>query len=173
MNPHAINYFEMVSICQHERQCESCQVELVCRSKHEPIQDIDAAFYSLRDEVGIETVPKHLAKNFVYFISDGEYVKIGRAVSPVERLREMQVGNALKLSIVQIFGFRNDKECIRAENYLQHWLSKYHVHGEWFRIKGLGFLTGDMGYDMKMKNTLEYWGRSAAEVKHNAKYRIS
>ena len=36
-------------------------------------------------------------KHFVYFIESGDFIKIGHAVSPEVRRRELQVGNPIRL----------------------------------------------------------------------------
>lgn len=41
-----------------------------------------------------------MMQEFVYFISDGEYVKIGKSTKPNTRLSNLQVGNPRKLSIL-------------------------------------------------------------------------
>lgn len=62
----------------------------------------------------------------VYFVSDGEFIKIGKAVSVPIRLKALQCGSPRKLTLL---GTRND-----VEEYEVHALfSKFRVRGEWFR----------------------------------------
>lgn len=65
---------------------------------------------------------------FVYFISDGEFIKIGFANNWVVRRRDLQIANARKLIALLVFegGFR-------MEAHLHSLFSAHRVLGEWFR----------------------------------------
>jgi hypothetical protein len=65
---------------------------------------------------------------YVYFVSDGEHIKIGRAVNVVARLRGMQTGSAKPLTILATF---LTAESIETE--LHRRFKAARVTGEWYR----------------------------------------
>jgi len=66
----------------------------------------------------------------VYFISDGEYIKIGKADNPNKRLDQLQTANARPLVLLHtISGGKIE------ENKMHHLFKKWHVRGEWFRAE--------------------------------------
>ena len=65
----------------------------------------------------------------IYFISDGQYTKIGVADNPEKRLMELQTGNARKLELLtSINGSYGEERKIHSV------LNKHRVLGEWFEI---------------------------------------
>jgi len=64
----------------------------------------------------------------VYFISDGEFVKIGRSENPLLRFYNIQGANPKKLEILHIV------EC--NESIFHILFGKYKHRGEWFKIEG-------------------------------------
>ncbi len=67
----------------------------------------------------------------LYFIGDGERIKIGIAENPFERLKQLQTGNPLKLKMLLAIHLQNDGD---IEQLLHDKLTSYHAHGEWFDI---------------------------------------
>lgn len=64
----------------------------------------------------------------IYFISDGEFIKIGFAEDWHSRLKDLQVANARRLTPLLVLEGGG-----RMEKHL-HWLFRaYRVAGEWFR----------------------------------------
>lgn len=64
----------------------------------------------------------------VYFITDGEFIKIGKANDPNQRLSELQTGNPKPLWIIkQIKG--DEKQERRLHQIFKSW----HHRGEWFK----------------------------------------
>jgi hypothetical protein len=64
----------------------------------------------------------------VYFITDGQYIKIGYTERSVEeRLREMQTGNANELHCLGWY-----KALPYHEDELHHLFRHFYVRGEWF-----------------------------------------
>ena len=84
----------------------------------------------------IKVVPEEKNGAYVYFITDGDYVKIGVAVNVHRRLGCLQVGNVKELSIVKKIYSDNPYE---IEARLHDEYSKYHIRGEWYDI--LSFIT--------------------------------
>lgn len=68
----------------------------------------------------------------VYFISDGEFVKIGYSVNPEERLGGIQTGSPKPLRLIA--SMPGDAE---LEQAFHQQFSKYRTVGEWFEITGL------------------------------------
>jgi len=67
----------------------------------------------------------------VYFISDGQYVKIGLAKDSYQRLKQLQVANPKDLKLIGVcYG------TIRFEKELHRRFESSHVRGEWFEITG-------------------------------------
>lgn len=71
---------------------------------------------------------------FVYFITDGEFVKIGVSQNVSKRLSQMQIGNARRLKVLT---------CVQThapyliENALHVLLEERRVCGEWYDILDL------------------------------------
>jgi hypothetical protein len=65
----------------------------------------------------------------VYFITDGEFIKIGKSENPIKRMKKMQTGNARELKML---GYYEDYD-EELEGYIHKSFSEYRVRGEWFR----------------------------------------
>lgn len=67
--------------------------------------------------------------SYVYFIQHGEYgpVKIGVAVDPLQRRRELQTGNPEQLHIRAMVPGAHD-----LEGQLHRRFAEWHIQGEWF-----------------------------------------
>lgn len=72
--------------------------------------------------------------SFVYFISDGEYIKIGKAKQPKQRLMELQTGNPKELKILWLIPCKNDKAAYYVEQSLHGLYRSYRQCGEWFDV---------------------------------------
>lgn len=64
----------------------------------------------------------------VYFITDGEFIKIGKANNPNQRLSELQTGNPKSLWIVK--QIKGDE---KQERMLHQIFKTWHYRGEWFK----------------------------------------
>ena len=65
----------------------------------------------------------------IYFIAAGKHIKIGYSVDPVSRLKELQTGNPLKLSIRATI----QNGCFKTETGLHEMFEHLRKKGEWFR----------------------------------------
>lgn len=75
---------------------------------------------------------------FVYFIRAGEYVKIGKAADPEDRMRGMQTACPFHMRLVGTIDCRSDGGAYIYERKLHHRFRSLRVRGEWFRWdKGL------------------------------------
>ncbi|RJO75464.1 MAG: hypothetical protein C4523_00085 [Myxococcales bacterium] len=66
---------------------------------------------------------------FVYFISDGENIKIGYSLWPHQRMQDLQVGHATALQMLGIMRVSSKDEEDRLHDRFLH----LRVRGEWFR----------------------------------------
>lgn len=73
-------------------------------------------------------------KSNVYFISDGEFVKIGVAQDYEKRLNVLQIGNARELKVLGILPCENNNIAYKVESCLHMYFYKYRKTGEWFDI---------------------------------------
>lgn len=90
----------------------------------------------------IPQVTKRIA-DFVYFITDGEYVKIGKGL-PFNRMKSCQTGNPRRLKILFTIPVGEEAKGGEywwratpgkpAEEALHQMFKHYHILGEWFDI---------------------------------------
>ena len=73
-------------------------------------------------------------RTFVYFITDGVFVKIGVADKVDKRLDQLQTGNARKLFVLVKIGFMCREAALSAEASLHEEFSEKRLVGEWFDI---------------------------------------
>ena len=71
-------------------------------------------------------------KNYIYFITDGDNVKIGSTHDLKRRLSSLQTGNSKKLTILDYIEAPR-----KTEKEIHMYYKKYHVRGEWFNILAL------------------------------------
>ena len=74
---------------------------------------------------------------YVYFITDGHYIKIGKAKSIKKRLDSMQVGNAKELKIMYAIPTNTERGATAIEGFLHNTYCNYRTRGEWYNIKWL------------------------------------
>lgn len=72
---------------------------------------------------------------FIYFISDGEFVKIGKANNPQMRIKQIQTGNARELYIMGLIACESSYQANMLEGALHKYFNKYRKCGEWFDIQ--------------------------------------
>ena len=73
-------------------------------------------------------------KAYVYFITDGRYVKVGKATNIKTRLSDLQVSNPRPLTCIAIIPCTDIKAAHQAEHILHRRFTKYRMGGEWFDI---------------------------------------
>lgn len=64
----------------------------------------------------------------VYFISDGEAIKIGKAINPPKRLKNLQIGNPRELKMLGYF-----RTSHYSEGNIHRHFEAFWIRGEWFR----------------------------------------
>lgn len=72
---------------------------------------------------------------FVYVMRSGKYYKIGWAVDPEKRMKEMQVGNPKKIRIIGRFPVSTHKKARKLEAAIHQKFKHQHHRGEWYRLK--------------------------------------
>ena len=73
-------------------------------------------------------------KSFVYYISDGQFVKIGKANNVESRLCTLQCGNVRDLKVLAIIPCKDNKSATSVEGSLHAFYYKYRVCREWYDI---------------------------------------
>lgn len=73
---------------------------------------------------------------YVYFITDGKYVKIGRTTNIDKRFQQLQTSHAQPLRLLSLVPFNDVMDMGIVECMLHRALKNagYHVKGEWFDI---------------------------------------
>jgi len=66
-------------------------------------------------------------EKYVYFISDGNAVKIGTSDDPIRRLRDLQTGNPRLLDLLGI-------SRLQTESEFHEIFKDYHLRGEWYEL---------------------------------------
>ena len=69
----------------------------------------------------------------IYFISDGNGIKIGLAVDIDQRLLDLQTGNSRKLILLVHIAIPKE-QLYSEENKTHKYFEKYHLQGEWYSI---------------------------------------
>ena len=59
-------------------------------------------------------------------------VKIGLAVNPKRRVKELQTGNARKLALILTIGPMSEKKAAHLEKFLHRKFKRLRLQGEWF-----------------------------------------
>lgn len=86
---------------------------------------------------------------YVYFMVDGDHGhwKIGRAMDPFKRLKEVQTGCAGELTVYAVMPSRNPA---RLEQFLHRRFKHLRLQGEWFAgsDREVAQFADEYGYDM-------------------------
>ena len=73
-------------------------------------------------------------EGYVYFVSDGDYIKIGISENIDSRIKGLQIGNARRLMLVEYIWFNSKSAALWAERELHEMYKNKRVLGEWFDI---------------------------------------
>lgn len=90
------------------------------------LSDFPQSAEEYTEEGVTEWAPERRA-SVVYFISDGEAVKIGISKNPTKRLAQLQTGHPRRLSILATLPGGADEEMQLHGRFREH-----RLHGEWF-----------------------------------------
>lgn len=72
------------------------------------------------------------ATQFLYIMTDGVYVKVGRSTDIFQRIRAIQSGNPREIKPVVAFGPLERREAAAFENEMHRAMKRTRVSGEWF-----------------------------------------
>ena len=75
-----------------------------------------------------------VARSYVYFISDTEFIKVGIADEIASRMSSLQTGNGRKLELFAFIPFVDRASSINAEKVLHELFSSCRLEGEWFDV---------------------------------------
>lgn len=78
-----------------------------------------------------KTKSKNKQKGYVYFVSNGKYCKIGRAVDIDKRIESLRSGSSQPL---QLITYLESIDYINLETQLHKLFAKYKIYGEWYDI---------------------------------------
>lgn len=70
----------------------------------------------------------------VYFITDGEYVKVGITKSLPSRLHQLQIANPKKLTVMFVANAETREDARTIESMIHEEFAIFHSHGEWFGV---------------------------------------
>lgn len=99
-------------------------------------QQFETIGYFSTKEEGIAALEQELNGSNVYFITDGDFVKIGKANNVKKRLRILQTGNPKHLSIMKIIECEDCTKAYEIESFLHKIMKPLRVNGEWYRLEG-------------------------------------
>ena len=71
---------------------------------------------------------------FVYAVTDGEYIKIGKTLNPNDRLSSLQTGNARTLRLLYLIPVKDESVALAVERRMHTMYRDYRLEGEWFDI---------------------------------------
>lgn len=86
----------------------------------------------------------------VYFITDGEYVKIGVSNSLSLRISHLQIGNPRELKPLHVIPVCDLREALALEKNLHNYFSKKKIRGEWFDISERDILDAKRMFSYKL-----------------------
>lgn len=73
-------------------------------------------------------------KSFVYFITDGKFIKIGVAKDVLKRMSALQTSNPKKLKLVCVIPCKSENDAHKLEKKLHSCYARFRTNGEWFSI---------------------------------------
>lgn len=133
------NAYDFMVMCERCRHCVSRHALCCGSSGQTPIYDHFSAGSCFDGSVLYDHFEDYMdwddPKSFVYFLDDGEFIKIGKAKNIRNRVSSIQTANARKLSVPYVIPCKSETSAFEVESYL-HWLyRRYRMEGEWFKIR--------------------------------------
>lgn len=111
-------------------------------------QQHEAEWVALDRAVGVAPGAGSKQAKFLYFMLCGDAVKVGVAVDPEARVRQIQVGNSEEVSLLASFSGMGHLE---AECHTR--LLAQHLSGEWFRFgREVEFLIAELDAEERFRN---------------------
>ena len=103
-------------------------------------------------------------KCFVYFLCDGEFVKIGIADDIVLRAKQIQTSNARKIELLAYKKYKTRASAMYAEKAFHEFWQEQRLNGEWFDIADNEWFITLMQSDNVLKGTFKS-PQSEAEIR--------
>ena len=115
--------------------CKRCEFCMMVDKRNDLYESIAFPFFieTLLPGVVCDENPKA----YVYFMTDGEFVKIGVAENPTKRAVEIQTGSPREISVICAIPCKTKNAAFNLENKLHSVYGFARVRGEWFNIKKL------------------------------------
>lgn len=110
------------------RECPYCLAP-----KHKPGSDTIVFPHYILDMPEVDE-NSDFPGSFVYFVTDGQFVKIGVAKNPSNRLVGIQTGNPRECSILSLIPCKGDAAAHSLEKKLHYIYRRQSVRGEWFDL---------------------------------------
>lgn len=114
---------------------ENIKKEIVSELYDEIAEKVDERYLSAYNFSLYSKGQNNNSLSNVYFISDGEFIKIGKADNVEVRLKQLQTSNAKPLFIIGYIQCKNSTSALRKENIIHRDFSKKKTNGEWFKIE--------------------------------------
>ena len=73
------------------------------------------------------------ADGYVYVLSAGPYVKVGRTKNPDNRIKALKIQLPFPVGVEAVIPCEDH---VSAERYLHHFMRRERVNGEWFDLSG-------------------------------------
>lgn len=109
-------------------------------------------------------------KCFVYFISDGEYTKIGIAKNMTKRLSALQIGNPKKLKIISFVPCSSEFGARKIETFMHERLNCCRTIGEWFKLPGSAFINKYLNFVVDYNDWEMRFTNAECRRNYKAKY---
>ncbi len=72
----------------------------------------------------------------IYFITDGENIKIGRSKNVEQRIKQLQTSNSINLKLLYYL----ETEDVTFETHVHNVCQRFRVKGEWFKPEAINHL---------------------------------
>lgn len=118
--------------------CQDCPYALSKSFILSGVLSIAYPYFIFKEFSALLDMENEIPENFVYFVSDGKYVKIGVTNNIKKRISALQTANARKLETFALIPTKNSEAAHKLEKELHSVYEQFLVNGEWFDI--LGFL---------------------------------
>lgn len=93
-------------------------------------------------------------KDCVYFISDGDFVKIGKTNDIKKRIKTLKTANPRELKIICLINCKNSLESNILESKIHKYFEKKNVSWEWYRIEQIDISKAKQKIGFKLTRTL-------------------
>lgn len=129
-----VDYWERELQDHLYEEYENIKQEIITELYNEILEEVDKDY---RDFYNFSLLSKERNKtkiSNVYFISDGEFCKIGKADNVDVRLKQLQTSNAKPLFVIGYIPCKNPTSALRKEDAFHMKFSKSKASGEWYKI---------------------------------------